>query len=120
MIADFFEGQYVSQIAVGNDHSVALMGSKVYTWGRYITIVSTPKHAHQQFLGLIVLYSGFFGRLGHGSIKHEYIPKLLESLQHIPIRNIWAGGCNTFVQDDRLMTWVWGRGMYPYVYSPFL
>jgi alpha-tubulin suppressor-like RCC1 family protein len=54
--------------------------------------------------------NGMFGRLGHGGDGAELVPRLIEALNHVVVKQVAAGTVHSMVltRDGDVFTWGWG------------
>jgi alpha-tubulin suppressor-like RCC1 family protein len=53
---------------------------------------------------------GWYGRLGHGGDGHEVVPRLIEALNHVVVRQVTAGGAHSMVLTSEGGVFTWGSG----------
>ena len=73
--------------SAGHAHSLVTSGTETWSfgWGRY-------------------------GMLGHGGGEHEAVPRLIEALNCVVVKQVAVGDCHSKVLTTEGLVWTWGNG----------
>ena len=93
MMIEALQAINIVSVSAGEEHSLALAEAGcVYSWG-----------------------DGVYGKLGHGNIEDQRIPKLIEGLQGVQVTLVVAGPSHSLAMDAAGKVWGWGFGDDPTV-----
>jgi alpha-tubulin suppressor-like RCC1 family protein len=74
-------------ISAGYAHSLVTSGTETWSFG-----------------------SGMFGRLGHGGAENEAVPRLIEALNRVAVKQVAADVIHSMVLTSEGGVWTWGDG----------
>jgi alpha-tubulin suppressor-like RCC1 family protein len=74
-------------ISAGGDHSLVTSGTQTWSFGH-----------------------GMFGKLGHGGAESEAVPRLIEALNRVAVKQVAAGFFHSMVLTSEGDVWTWGDG----------
>jgi alpha-tubulin suppressor-like RCC1 family protein len=76
-------------IGAGYVHSLVMSGTETWSFGR-----------------------GGYGKLGHGGAEHEAVPRLIEALNRVAVKQVAAGFFHSMVLTSEGLVLTWGDGDY--------
>jgi hypothetical protein len=77
---------------------------KMISAGRWHSLVTTGKAGEILSFG-----DGGHGKLGHGGNGHEVVPRLIEALNHVVVKQVAAGAYHSIVLTRDGDVFTWGR-----------
>jgi alpha-tubulin suppressor-like RCC1 family protein len=76
-----------NMITAGDGHSLVTSGTETWSFG-----------------------SGVYGKLGHGGAGREVVPRLIEALNRVAVKQVEAGYFHSMVLASEGLVWTWGDG----------